>query len=63
MEKLFTVELTHEEWIEVMIAMNSLAYSRTIYERDDKKYKQAKEIKENIQNQISQEVSVKEKSH
>ncbi len=63
MEKLFNVELTHEEWMEVIIAMDTLAYSRTIYERDDKKYKQAKEIEEMIKKQISLEISVKEKSH
>ena len=53
MKELFTIELTHEEWMEVIIAMDTLAYSRTIYERDEKKYKKAKEIEENIQKQLS----------
>ena len=37
MEKLFTVELTKEEWTEVIIALDKLAYSRKIYEHNEKK--------------------------
>ncbi len=56
MEKLFTVKLTKEEWTEVIIAMDRLAYSRKVYEHNEKKANLAKDIEEIIQNQITMEI-------
>ena len=56
MEKLFTVELTKEKWTEVIIAMDRLAYSRKVYEHNEKKANLAKDIEEIIQNQITMEI-------
>lgn len=62
MEKLFTIELSHEEWTEVMIALDSLQYSRKVYENDDEKANKDKEIAEKIQNQISLDLMTEKKS-
>lgn len=56
MKELFTIELTHEEWVEIMVAMNQLKYSRNIVEQDKEKADLDKEITENIQNQLSMHI-------
>ena len=67
MEKLFTIELTHEEWIEIIVALDSHAHTKKIIEDDIKGYKKIKDIKENIQNQITlkieTEIETEKKSH
>ena len=65
MEKLFTVKLTKEEWTEVIIAMDRLAYSRKIYEHNEKKANLAADIEDMIQKQITLEIisTTKKESH
>ena len=56
MEKLYKVELTKEKWTEVIIALNTLAYEKKVYEHNEKKANQAKDIEEMIQKQITLEI-------
>ncbi len=53
MDKLLTVELTLSEWIEVIIAVNELGYSKKVYEKNEEKANEEKEIVNMIQKQIS----------
>ncbi len=51
-DKVFTVELTLSEWIEVIIAVNELSYSKKVYEKNEEKANEEIKIVDIIQKQI-----------
>ena len=53
MKKLYKIELTFEEWLEVIIGVNLLQYSTKNYERNEELAREQKEIVDKIQKQFT----------
>ncbi len=54
MEKLLTMELTIDEWIDVIIALDYLSDKILFDKRNEKEYKKLKKIKEKIKEKLSE---------
>ncbi len=59
MKKLISIELTSEEWIDVIIALDNLSQTKLFDKRNEKEYKEIKNIKEIVREQLSLELNTK----
>lgn len=59
MEKLVSIKLTTEEWIDVIIALDNLSQTKLFDKRNEKEYKEIKNIKEIVREQLNLELNTK----
>lgn len=59
MKKLISIELSSEEWIDVIIALDNFSQTKLFDKRNEKEYKEIKNIKEIVREKLSLELNTK----